>query len=181
MAPGLADLTPLFGSHAYVAGALFEVERQWAANEAEAAVQVHLARFSRYHSWHAELWLDLLPDSVALADLAAANPPDPIWASQLEALSEVAATGPRLALMYRCVLPRVLTATDCLLDALSPVADAAAMRTCGFVGADLAAEQAAGARLLHQLTRGETLADALARAVSADVVLSDSEFGRCGA
>ena len=49
----LVDLTPVLGHHAYVAGALFEVEGRWSADESELAVRVHLARYSRYHGWHA--------------------------------------------------------------------------------------------------------------------------------
>lgn len=178
---GLADLAAVFGHHAHVSASLSELEGRWAGDETDAAVRVHLARFGRYHGWHAELWTDLLPDSVRLAERALVGPPDALWGAQLVELLELQGTAPRLAVLYRSVLPRLSSATGCLLDRLAPVSGAAALRSGGFVAADLASEQAAGNRLLHDLGTVANLADVLSGAVTIDVVLAGSEFGRCGA
>ena len=125
-----------------------------------------------------ELWTDLLPDSVGLAHLVEVTAPDQSWSQQLGALGAISDTGARLAVLYRCVIPRLLTATEGLIDVLSPVADAASLRAGRFVASDLAAEQEAGSLFLDQFVTGERLGTALADAASVDLVLASSEFGR---
>ena len=46
----LAELAVTFANHAYVSGVLAELETAWAADEADPAVRVHLARHGRHHS-----------------------------------------------------------------------------------------------------------------------------------
>lgn len=181
MTANLAELAAAFGHHASVAASLFEIEGRWSTDESDPVVAVHLARNSRYHGWHSELWADLLPDSVLLSDLAVVSPPDSVWTEQLEAIAGVDGTVARLAHLYRSVVPRLIVATTCLADELSPISDAAAIRSAGFVAADLEAEQASGALLLERSEAAADLQEALDGAHAVDIALAHSKFGRCGA
>lgn len=173
----LIDLAPVLGGHCHVAGRLSEIEGTWSTDEADPALRLHLARYSRYHGWHAELWSEMLPDSVGLADLAKAASPDETWSAQLDAVLPVAVTATRLAVLFRCLVPRLLTATDSLLERLDGVNDAATLRAGGFVRADLVGELIEGGRLLHTRIAGDDLAAALAAAALIDTALSASQFG----
>lgn len=168
------------GGHAWIETRLFEVLGRWSQLVPEPRARALLARQSRHHAWHAELWHDLLPALPHLsgADLVAPNDTTEAAAAALAALDELEPPGegerlvegpaphdaapdadddPAAALavltvVHREVLPRVRAAYDEHLDHTTPVTDGPTIRVLRLVLADLAEDAAAGDELIAALT-----------------------------
>ncbi|MGO8871193.1 MAG: hypothetical protein ACLQPH_07275, partial [Acidimicrobiales bacterium] len=116
----------LIGEYRWIETTLFRLLGEWAADMPLAAVTVHLDAQSMRHAWHAELWAERLPvrsgfepDTVtapsnssaalfaALAgEVLATDVPGSSWPPADEEGYGRPGALPRLAALYRVVLPR---------------------------------------------------------------------------
>ena len=119
----------LVGEYRWIEHALYRLLGEWVTDMPIAAVQVHLDAQSMRHAWHAELWAERLPvragddpdgwttpsgPSAALftALSGTALPlegPGSTWPPAGEDVVGPAGALPRLAGLYRVVLPRLVT------------------------------------------------------------------------
>ncbi len=165
----LGTTAALVGEYRWIETALFATLGAWVRDMPVAAVQVHLDGQSMRHAWHADLWADRLPvlagstptaspalggrlralrrarrgrpaHGRARVDLAAADEP----AARPGAL-------PRLAGLYRVVLPRLVTSYSRHLQATAPVADGPVRRALRLVLSDEIEDWTAGERLVQRL------------------------------
>lgn len=166
----LAETAALVGEYRWVETALYRLLGEWVVEMPLATVQVHLDAQSMRHAWHAELWADRLPvrDGV---DRDALTVPSPASAVLLGALSgSEAGDGPgsarpsddhdpfgragalpRLAGLYRVVLPRLVTSYERHLRVVAPVTDAPVARALRLVLNDEIEDWRAGERLVQRL------------------------------
>ncbi len=130
----LAVTATLSGEYRWIEHALYALLGQWVLDVPLASVQVHLDAQSMRHAWHAELWADRLPQlarsdhdrltvpssttaalftllgvtvpatSIRLADGGSIEPPTGLSEEPLELPGVL----PRLAGLYRVVLPRLV-------------------------------------------------------------------------
>ena len=144
---------------------------QWVTDMPVAAVQIHLDAQSLRHAWHADLWADRLP-VLSGVDPAGLTVPSPSSAALFAALDGVApgtdlpgstwppadeeslarpGALPRLAGLYRVVLPRLVTSYERHLRVVSPVTDAPVARALRLVLNDEIEDWHAGERLVQRL------------------------------
>lgn len=161
----------LVGEYRWIEHALYRLLGEWVTDMPIAAVQVHLDAQSMRHAWHAELWAERLPV------LAGANPdgwttPSAPTTALFAALSGVAPPAhgpgtlwppaeeddfghpgalPRLAGLYRVVLPRLVTSYERHLRVVSPMTDAPVARALRLVLNDETEDWHAGERLVERL------------------------------
>jgi hypothetical protein len=161
----------LVGEYRWIEAALYRLLGGWVADMPVAGVQVHLDAQSMRHAWHAELFADRLP-VLAGSDPDALTSPSPATAALLGALDGVAAPVegpgstwpsadapaaprpgalPRLAGLYRVVLPRLVTSYTRHLAVVAPVADAPLQRALRLVLRDGVEDWLAGERLVQRL------------------------------
>lgn len=161
----------LIGEYRWIENSLYSVLGAWVSDVPIAAVQVHLDGQSMRHSWHAELWADRLPvmDGVDADDLTVPSAPTTALFAALngEALpsdgpgsswppAEEVAAGPpaalpRLAGLYRVVLPRLVTTYVRHRRAANPVTDGPVLRALQLVLNDEIEDWHAGERLVQRL------------------------------
>jgi len=167
----LGRTAELVGEYRWIETALFTLLGTWVTDMPIAAVQVHLDGQSMRHAWHAELWGDRLP-VLAGVDPDALTRPSPATAALFAALDgiEPAAEGPgatwpaadhegaprpgalpRLAGLYRVVLPRVVTTYTRHLRVVAPVADGPLRRALRLVLNDEVEDWLSGERLIQRL------------------------------
>jgi hypothetical protein len=156
----------LVGGYRWIEQALFELLGTWVAEMPLPAVQVFLDGQSARHGWHAQLWADRLPVLAGVDPDGLTRPPEP--ARALLALlaghpSDAGANGangaegapqgalPRLAGLYRVVLPRLVVSYERHLAAASPVTDGPVIRALRLVLADEVEDWRAGERLVQRL------------------------------
>jgi hypothetical protein len=174
-APGLpltlGATAALVGEYRWIENALYSLLGQWVTDMPVAAVQIHLDAQSLRHAWHADLWADRLP-VLSGVDPAGLSVPSPSSAALFAALDGVApgtdlpgstwppadeesqgrpGALPRLAGLYRVVLPRLVTSYERHLRAVSPVTDAPVARALRLVLNDEIEDWHAGERLVQRL------------------------------
>ncbi len=136
-----------------------------------AAVQVHLDAQSLRHAWHAELWSDRLPvlagadpdgwttpsapTTALFAALSGERPPasgsaSP-WSSSGDDVFGHPGALPRLAGLYRVVLPRLVTTYERHLRVVSPMTDAPVARALRLVLNDEVEDWHVGERMVERL------------------------------
>jgi hypothetical protein len=167
----LAATTTMVGEYRWIENALYAMLGEWVTDMPVAAVQVHLDGQSLRHAWHADLWADRLP-VLAGADPAGATAPSAPSAAAFAALSGVSPSYegpgstwppadqgspgrpsalPRLAGLYRVILPRLITSYERHLRAVDPVIDGAVARALRLVLNDEIEDWHAGERLVQRL------------------------------
>jgi hypothetical protein len=167
----LGRTAELVGEYRWIEAALFGLLGCWVADMPIAGVQVHLDAQSMRHAWHAELFGDRLPvlagvdpDGLtrpsaatealfaALAGIEAApEGPGSTWPpGDVEPTPRIGAL-PRLAGLYRVVLPRLVTSYTRHLRVAAPVADGPLRRALRLVLRDEVEDWLAGERLIQRL------------------------------
>ncbi len=161
----------LVGEYRWIENALYSLLGQWVTDMPVAAVQIHLDAQSLRHAWHADLWADRLPvlSGVDPAGLTVPSPrawpSSPPWTGWPRARTCPDRPGhrpmrspsgrpgalPRLAGLYRVVLPRLVTSYERHLRAVSPVTDAPVARALRLVLNDEIDDWHAGERLVQRL------------------------------
>lgn len=161
----------LVGEYRWIEATLYATLGAWVSDLPLAGVQVRLDAQSMRHAWHAELFADRLPVRAG-ADPDRLTRPSPPAAALLAALDgvEVPEVGPgsswppadrvpaprpgalpRLAGLYRVVLPRLVTTYSRHLRVAAPVADGPLRRALRLVLRDEVEDWLAGERLVQRL------------------------------
>jgi len=151
----------LLGGYRWIEQALFELLGSWVGDMALPAVQVFLDGQSARHAWHAQLFADRLPVLAGADPDGLTRPPVPAG-TVLAALAghdtpgEDGAAGPqgvlpRLAGLYRVVLPRLVVTYGRHLAAASEATDGPLIRALRLVLADEVEDWHAGERLVQRL------------------------------
>ncbi len=164
----------LVGGYRWIEQALCELLGGWVTDIALPAVQVHLDAQAARHAWHAELWGDRLPVLAGVDPDGLTRPPEPALGvlsalAGAVALPPVGTSGrswpplerdgagsgpaalPRLAGLYRVVIPRLVVSYGIHLRATSWVADQAVARTLRLVLADEIEDWQVGEQLVQRL------------------------------
>ncbi len=161
----------LVGEYRWIESALFAMLGTWVSDMPIAGVQVHLDSQSMRHAWHAELWGDRLPvlngvDPDALTKPSAATValfaaldgvepptegPGSTWPPADRPSAPRPGALPRLAGLYRVVLPRLVTSYTRHLRVVVPVADGPLRRALRLVLNDEVEDWLAGERLVQRL------------------------------
>jgi hypothetical protein len=168
----------LVGEYRWIETTLYRVLGEWAADMPLAAVTVHLDAQSMRHAWHADLWADRLPvrsgvDPDALTvpsaptaalfaalagELLPSDLPGSSWPPADEGYGRPGAL-PRLAGLYRVLLPRLVTTYERHLGATAAAADGPVARALRLVLNDEIEDWRAGERLVeHLVTRPHDVA-----------------------
>jgi hypothetical protein len=167
----LANAAALVGEYRWIENALYGLLGEWVTDMPIPAVQVHLDGQSLRHAWHAELWGDRLPvlsgtdpagvtvpsaPSVALFAVLTGMPvptsgPGSTWPPAADEPPNPPGALPRLAGLYRVVLPRLVTSYERHRRAASPVTDAPTVRALRLVLNDEVDDWLAGERLVQRL------------------------------
>ena len=169
----LGAAAALVGGYRWIEQALYELLGSWVTDVPLPGVQVLLDAQSTRHAWHAELWADRLPvlagvdpealtappepARAVLATLAGIGPPAGVpgwsWAPANDDGSAIGPPGalPRLAGLYRVVLPRLVVSYGRHLAAASPVADGPVIRALRLILADEVEDWHVGERLVQRL------------------------------
>ncbi len=175
-APGVSPLTldaaaVLVGEYRWIEHALYRLLGEWVTDMPIAAVQVHLDAQSMRHAWHAELWAERLPvlaganpdgwttpsapTTALFAALSGVPPPahgpGSLWPPAEEDDFGHPGALPRLAALYRVVLPRLVTSYERHLRVVSPMTDAPVARALRLVLNDETEDWHAGERLVERL------------------------------
>ena len=161
----------LVGEYRWIEHALFRLLGQWVTDMPIAAVQVHLDAQSMRHAWHAELFAERLPvmagadpdtwtvpsaPTTALFAALSGTPPPAADAGPLRPavdgeVFEHPGALPRLAALYRIVLPRLVTSYELHLRVVGPLTDAPVARALRLVLNDEVEDWQAGERLVEGL------------------------------
>ena len=166
----LGETAALVGEYRWIENALYGLLGDWVTDAPVAAVQVHLDAQSMRHSWHAELWSERLPvlagvdpdaltvpsapSATMFAVLTGASLPSDVPGSSWPPADEVPDRPgmlPRLAALYRIVLPRLVTSYHRHLRAASAITDAPVDRALRLVLNDEIEDWEAGERLVQRL------------------------------
>ena len=163
----------LVGEYRWIETTLHAILGAWVTDLPLAGVQVVLDAQSMRHAWHAELFGDRLPVRAGV-DPDALTAPSPATAALFAALDgiEVPEVGhgsswppadralaprpgalPRLAGLYRVVLPRLVTTYTRHLRVAAPVADGPLRRALRLVLRDEIEDWLAGERLVQRLVQ----------------------------
>jgi hypothetical protein len=153
----------LVGAYRWAERRLFELTGAWAAEPAPPAVQVHLDEVSVQHAWHAELWADRLP-VLDWFDPDAVTGPLGLAGPLFDTLADLTGPVPRLAGLYRVVVPRLLAGYDRHLARAVPVTDGPVVRALRLVRRDEVDSWRAGEALLQGLVTSPVEAAAAAAA-----------------
>jgi hypothetical protein len=167
----LGSTASLVGEYRWIETSLYSLLGAWVAEMPIAGVQVHLDEQSMRHAWHAELWGDRLPvlngvdpdaltkPSAATAALfaaldgvePAAEGPGSTWPPADREVAPRPGALPRLAALYRVVLPRLVTSYTRHLRVVAPVADGPLRRSLRLVLNDEVEDWLAGERMVQRL------------------------------
>ena len=134
------------GGLAWIAGELSAIEGRWAPTFVDPAAVEHLATHSRHHRWHATMWTEALPDSPALDAIKNICAPSTGWdaAARLSQDEVVASDVHGLALLYRGLLPRLVTRLRSFGTALRGPGTGAIQRIVGLVSVDVGGDVQGG-------------------------------------
>jgi hypothetical protein len=167
----LADTAALVGEYRWIEHTLYGLLGEWVTDMPVAAVQVHLDGQSLRHAWHADLWADRLPvlagadpagltrpsvqGAVAVAILNGVPPvaegPGSTWPPADEIPPGRPGALPRLAGLYRVVLPRLVTSYERHLRVASEVSEGPVRRALRLVLNDEIEDWHTGERLVQRL------------------------------
>ncbi len=167
----LGTTAALVGEYRWIEGALYRALGEWVTDMPVPAVQVHLDGQSMRHAWHAELWAERLPvldgadpdaltvpsaPSAAVFAALAGEPsptggPGPPWPEGADGESGPPGVLPRLAGLYRVVLPRLVTTYERHLQVAGEVTDGPVRRALRLVLNDEIEDWRAGERLVQRL------------------------------
>ncbi len=171
LALALGATAALVGEYRWIENALYAALGAWVREMPSAAVQVHLDAQSMRHAWHAELWADRLPvlagvdpdrltmPSAPTAALFAAlggdapprEGPGSSWPLADDGTSGRPGALPRLAGLYRVVLPRLVVSYRLHLGAANSVTDGPLRRALQLVLNDEMEDWHAGEGLVQRL------------------------------
>ena len=161
----------LVGEYRWIEHALYRLLGEWVSDMPIAAVQVHLDAQSMRHAWHAELWAERLPvlagadpdgwtapsaPATALFAALSGSPP-PVdgpgstWSPAGEDVFGHPGALPRLAALYRVVLPRLVTSYERHLRVVTPMTDAPVARALRLTLNDEIDDWHAGERMVERL------------------------------
>ena len=144
----LSQAAELIGAYCFVERRLFELTGAWSVEVAGPGVGLHLDQVSQQHAWHAELWAERLPVLAGIEPASLIRPLGPALGPVLDALAACESDVERLAGLYRCVLPRLVTSYGRHLRRAVAATDAPVMRALRLVRTDeLAAWQVGEAQL----------------------------------
>ncbi len=167
----LGATAALVGEYRWVEHALYVLLGGWVLDVGIPAVQLRLDGQSMRHAWHAELWAERLPvlagidadrltvPSASTAALFAALEGETPAVGDADAWGPAGEEGPpgalpRLAGLYRVVLPRLVTSYLMHRHLANPVADAPVLRALQLTLNDELEDWRAGEELLqHLITR----------------------------
>ncbi len=161
----------IVGEYRWIENALYGLLGAWVSEMPIAAVQVHLDEQSLRHAWHADLWADRLPvlagaDPAGLTTPSAATAalfavldgheptsgmPGSAWPPADEEPTARPGALPRLAGLYRVVLPRLVISYQRHLGATSLITDGPVARALRLVLNDEIEDWHAGERLVERL------------------------------
>ena len=149
----------LVGGYRWIEQALFSLLGSWVTDAPLPEVQVHLDAQSARHAWHAELWAERLPvrDGVDPDSLSVApSPVDAVLAALAghQGEGDVPDVLPRLAGLYRVVLPRLVVTYRRHLEMTSSITDGPLIRALRQVLADEIEDWHAGELLVQRLVTG---------------------------
>jgi hypothetical protein len=167
----LGATAAIVGEYRWIENALYAALGTWVSDMPIAAVQVHLDAQSMRHAWHAELWADRLPvlagvdpdrltmpspPSAALfavlnGDTPAREGPGSSWPPAGDGRSRPPGALPRLAGLYRVVLPRLAVSYRRHLGVTNSVTDGPLRRTLRLVLNDEMEDWYAGEQLVQRL------------------------------
>jgi hypothetical protein len=169
----LAVTAALVGEYRWIEHTLFALLGRWVEDAPLASVQVHLDAQSMRHAWHAELWAERLPvlsrsdpDRLTVPSapaatlfgvLGAAIPRTVAYAGDASAALPTDAeadhpgTLPRLAGLYRVVLPRLVVSYERHLAATAEPTDGPVIRALRLVLNDEIEDWRAGEQLIERL------------------------------
>jgi hypothetical protein len=167
----LGTTAALVGEYRWIETTLYALLGGWVADTPIAGVQVHLDGQSMRHAWHAELWGERLPvldgvdpdaltrPSAATAALFAAldgvepvvEGPGSTWPAADRVVAPRPGALPRLAALYRVVLPRLVTTYTRHLRVVAPAADGPLRRALRLVLNDEVEDWLAGERMVQRL------------------------------
>ncbi len=168
---GLSATATIVGEYRWIENALYRMLGEWVTDMPVAAVQLHLDAQSLRHAWHAELWGDRLPVLAGLdpaevtrasapvaatiaalnGDLLPTTGPGSTWPPAGEESPGRPGALPRLAGLYRVVLPRLVTSYERHIRATDPVTDAPVARALRLVLNDEIEDWHTGERLVQRL------------------------------
>jgi hypothetical protein len=163
-APGAASLpldvtAALVGEYRWVETTLWSTLGAWVVDLPLPGIQLHVDAQSMRHAWHAELFAERLPVRAGV-DPDALTVPSPATAALVAALDgrdgddgARPAALPRLAGLYRVVLPRLVTTYTRHLRVTASVADAPLRRALRLVLRDEVEDWLAGERLVQHLVQ----------------------------
>lgn len=161
----LHELAQTLGAWCWGERRLFETVGSWVPSTADPAVKVHFAEASHRHAWRAARLEELLPAAYVPPASALVRPgPD---AASLAVLAGLDDTVPRLAALYRVVVPARVAAYDRWIAATS-LTERPYLRALRGIRDDQVEDWIAAAGELHRCVRTETDA-AKAAAACADV------------
>jgi hypothetical protein len=166
----LGETAAVVGEYRWIETALYRLLGAWVTDTPVAAVQVHLDAQSMRHSWHAQLWAERLPvltgadpdgltqpsapTAALFAALSGTTPvhdgPGSTWPPADEVVERPGVL-PRLAGLYRVVLPRLVTTYQRHLAATGPATDAPVARALRLVLNDEVEDWQAGERMVQRL------------------------------
>ncbi len=161
----------LVGEYRWIEHALYRLLGEWVSDMPIAAVQVHLDAQSMRHAWHAELWAERLPvlagadpdvwtapsapTTALFAALSGSPPPadgpGSEWSPTGEDVFGHPGALPRLAALYRVVLPRLVTTYERHLRVVTPMTDAPVARALRLTLNDEIDDWHAGERMVERL------------------------------
>jgi hypothetical protein len=167
----------LVGEYRWIEHALYVLLGRWVAEAPLAQVQVHLDAESMRHAWHAELWAERLPvlsgtdpDRLTIPSVPAAavfallGASIPLAVARLgddrsvdagddpdAAATELPGMLPRLAGLYRVVLPRLVVSYERHLAATAEPTDGPVIRALRLILNDEIEDWRAGEHLIERL------------------------------
>ena len=172
----LVQTAVIVGRYRWVEHALYALLGRWVEDAALPVVQVHLDAQSMRHAWHAELWAERLP-VLASSNPDRLTVPSPAMAALFRLLgasvprtgasgeasgsgfdvvldagtADVPGTLPRLAALYRVVLPRLVATYEQHWAVTAEPTDGPVRRALRLVLNDEIEDWRAGERLVQQL------------------------------
>jgi hypothetical protein len=160
----------MVGAYRWVEGRLFEVLGGWVVDEKIPRARIEFDEQSQAHAWHAELFWDRLPVLDWVDREALSVSPGKDVTNLFSEMSERTHTLPRLILLSRLVLPRLVSGYRLHLERAAPVSDAPLIRALRLVLSDE----------LEQLHRVEALLEALLESAQEEAFEDAAAHGLVG-
>jgi hypothetical protein len=151
---GVEETARLLGAYAWAEGRLFEVLGALAADEGWPQATVLLDAHSQHHAWHASLFAERLPLLPGADPRRLTAAPTAALAGSLDALASLRGTAPRLAVLARGLLPRLVAGYRLHLSRCRPPADGPVVRALRLVVRDEVEAQLEAEALLELALAG---------------------------